>query len=468
MKLRLGDIDKLEKLSYDKYETLLKTSFKKLQNLEEPVEYFLLMGDTLPWKDSDDPEKQPLLYIGDTNKWMRWLKDSDQRDLYRAKDNFSQGLCKVSLNRNRATVSLLPKTGILTRDQQNFKVVEKVFNKMSPTKVFFEIVDSFAAPEPKEEDAVDPALQRPLELAKALTRQHQQFLGIHRQWRAETNAEKKATLNTDRKEIAEAIKALVIEWDQIVVDTQLAIKGNTPLEKAHELHEDWAERLKLDLDEDDEVGADNTADVQRALEIAEALSNRHDAFVEAHKAWRAENDPEQKNALNAARKAIAEELEDLAIEWDDLVVDTGMDITGNEMLEKGHQLHKDWAERLGLDLDEDDELSEEDLGYALQIDYLEEELKRIIDTAGTPEEIDQQLQMLVENLQKWEAQGSDSRPLKATQQRLKEAQKQWATIKALYEKWHALYQRLEKEADVDDIMKELEATYEAIQNFEEV
>lgn len=459
MKQKLGDIEKLNDFSYDQYEDLIKKEFKELHDIADPTEYFLLMGDSLPWEDSEDPKKQPLFYVGDTSKWMRWLKK--QRDIYRKKDNFSHGLCKISLERNRATVQLLPEEGILTRDQQNFRAVKNVFRKMSPVKVFFEVVESFDAP-------VAPALVRPLEIAKLLSQEHREFLKVHREWRSESDPDRKEQLNNTRKEIADDIKALVVEWDNIVVDAKLDIGDDQVLQKGHQLHEDWAERLNLDLDEDDDVGADNREERNRAFEIAEELSRQHEAFVEAHAAWKAETDPEQKAALNTARKAIAKLLGELTVEWDDLVVDTGMDISGEKALEDGNQLHLDWAERLKLDLDEEEELKEEERVYALQIDYLEEELKRIIDAAETPEKVDQQLELLVERLKAWEALDNDSPILKATQQRLKDTQEKWDNIKGLYEEWHSLYQQLGEVEDTEPILKALEETYEAIQNFEAV
>ena len=136
MKMKLGTVDKVKGLSYGNYGALLKKELPALSTAVEPVGYLLLAGANLPWKGGANNPAQPLFYVGDTIQWGKWLKTQKKIGL----NDYSYGLCKVSLQGEKADVKLLPEKGKLAKPTA-IKPIQKVFKGMKP-KIFFEMVEA--------------------------------------------------------------------------------------------------------------------------------------------------------------------------------------------------------------------------------------------------------------------------------------------------------------------------------------
>lgn len=244
MKMKLGAIDKLEKLSYENYELLLKKELPSFVDQIDPIEYMLISGSVLPWKDGSTSDETPMLYLGDTDKWIKWIRAQKNVDL----DDYSYGVCRVTLANDKAQVALLPEKGKLTTPT-NLKAIQRVFKTMKP-KVFFEVVEELESIEAQEEPTSQSDVPaRPMQLALALIKRHQQLVQVLQQLKTATDPPLVAEANVNRQKLVALLRQLLPEWQTLVVVPNVDTSTDDLLAKGQQLYDYWMKQLKLAVDE---------------------------------------------------------------------------------------------------------------------------------------------------------------------------------------------------------------------------
>ena len=310
MKTKLGTPDKVKNLSYSNYGALLKKALPPLHNAPEPESYVMISGAKLPWKGAPNNPEQPLFYVGDIKQWVKWLKTQKTITL----DDYSFGLCKLTLEGDKAQVRLLSEKGKLAKPTA-LKEVQKVFKTMKP-KVFFEAVEAFDAP------VVDTAPQQDtkaqLALAQTLTERHQQFVMVQKRLQTTTDPKQKATTEATRKKLLQALQQACLQWQQQVVKVGTNVAANPELQKGQQLYERWAKQLKLDTGAPQETTAPNSTIQQLAQQAVKDRIHLEESFSDTlHTAPQIEKHivdlkklvQQWSNTVKTARQTPSEELQ---------------------------------------------------------------------------------------------------------------------------------------------------------------
>ena len=197
----------------------------------EPIDYILIAGEQLSWKENPQSAEQPLFYVGNTKDWVKWAKSNKAVNL----KDYSYGQCRLSLDGDKATVQLLAEKGQLAKPQ-TLKPLQKVFKRMKP-KVFFEVVEGWT-------EISSPTVA--LELAKTFLTQHKQFTALQQQFEKSEAAGEGAEvirLSADRRRLASSLRQTTVQWKADVVDSDLDYTSNPALQQGQKIYEHWDGKL---------------------------------------------------------------------------------------------------------------------------------------------------------------------------------------------------------------------------------
>lgn len=243
MKTKLGSVKKLEGLSYNNYEGLLKKTLPSLDGETEPLDYILIAGEQLDWKEQPKSEEQPLFYVGNTKDWVKWIKGSKTITL----KDYCYGTCQITLEGDKANVQLLPEKGQLAKPQ-TLKPLAKVFKRMKP-KVFFEVVEGWPEATSQvtaEAGSEDASTAAALELAKTFLTQHKQFTALQQQFEKSEAAGEGAQvirLAADRRGLLSSLRQTTGQWKTDVMDADLEYSSNPALQQGQKLYDHWDAKL---------------------------------------------------------------------------------------------------------------------------------------------------------------------------------------------------------------------------------
>ena len=193
---------------------------------------------------------------------------------------------------------------------------------------------------------------------------------------------------------------------------------------------------------------------------------RHKQFLQIQKQLKAVKNATNKRKLAVKRKKLLLALKELMEKWDAMVVDTAMDISGNEALQKGQELHEFWVKQLQLDLDDEETDTVDNIqdDYEDQVADLQAQLNASISAVEPPEEIDQYIAMLAEVIAEWQDANPEAIELQNAKQILEEAQQGWADMKPLYAEWQQELERVDQDMDDQAALEALQASHQKIQN----
>lgn len=214
MELKLKQLKSTEKLDYNGYKKLAKTTWATLSPSNTLAEYALVAGEYLSWKNAkpEDLNKQPLLYVGSTNKWQQELKGHPEMKL----EHYSYGTCKVVQKGAHICVQLLPTKGKLTQ-KKLLKPIQKELKKFKP-KVFLEVVSAFEEQEELStqelEDRGIEEVKEQLQFIKKFEELIEKDHGSYKAWLGSFDAIRTSRLYRVQaaKVVAPATQTLIVEF----------------------------------------------------------------------------------------------------------------------------------------------------------------------------------------------------------------------------------------------------------------
>lgn len=238
MENKLKELESLENIEYDRYEKLLKDSLKEIAKTGAAIEFALVDGVVLPWKDAtvEEKEMQPFLYLGDLTRWKTELRAADLE-----LEEYSYGVCKVVQVGKNMHVYMVPEKGKAT-ETRHLKLLQKGFKKHRP-KVFLEVVADLDKVETTAvETAIDDNMDMETEfkeLGKELYKYHVLTVKIREAMETADIAQGQR-LKIKFKHILNRLKDLCISWEEDIVPHQEVLVQGEDAEIWVRIYEKWS------------------------------------------------------------------------------------------------------------------------------------------------------------------------------------------------------------------------------------